>query len=71
IGKLSFYMTPGASLFTRELGIILFLACVGLLSGAKFVETILNGGWQWMLYGVAITLIPVLIVGIIARLMKV
>ncbi|MDD4920081.1 MAG: putative transporter [Bacteroidales bacterium] len=71
IGKLSFYMTPGASLFMRELGIILFLACVGLLSGAKFVETILNGGWQWMLYGVAITLIPVLIVGIIARLMKV
>jgi len=71
IGKLSFYMTPGASLFMRELGIILFLACVGLLSGGKFVETILKGGWQWMLYGVAITLIPVLIVGIIARLMKV
>jgi len=71
IGKLSFYMTPGASLFMREFGIILFLACVGLLSGAKFVETILNGGWHWMLYGIAVTFIPVLIVGIIARLMKV
>jgi putative transport protein len=71
IGKLSFYMTPGANLFMRELGIILFLSCVGLLSGEKFVETILNGGWQWMLYGVAITLTPILIAGIIARILKV
>lgn len=71
IGKLSFYMTPGANLFMRELGIILFLACVGLLSGEKFVETIQNGGWQWMLYGIAITLLPILIVGIIARFLKV
>lgn len=64
-------MTPGASLFMRELGIILFLACVGLLAGEKFVETIMNGGWRWMLYGVAVTLIPILVFGIIARLMKV
>ena len=71
IGKLNFYMTPGASLFMREFGIILFLSCVGLLSGEKFVETILNGGWQWMLYGVAVTFIPIVIVGAIARLMKV
>ncbi|MDR0349264.1 MAG: putative transporter [Tannerella sp.] len=71
IGKLNFYMTPGANLFMRELGIILFLSCVGLLSGEKFVETIQNGGWQWILYGVAITLIPILAVGIIARIMKV
>ena len=55
----------------RELGIILFLACVGLLSGGQFVETIRHGGWQWMLYGVAVTLIPFMVVGIIARLMKV
>lgn len=71
IGKLSFYMTPGASLFMRELGIILFLSCIGLLSGEKFVETIQNGGWQWILYGIAITFIPILIVGIVARLMKI
>jgi putative transport protein len=71
IDKLSFYMTPGASLFMRELGIILFLSCVGLLSGERFVETIQNGGWQWMLYGIAVTLIPLLVAGVIARLMKV
>ncbi|MDR1743037.1 MAG: putative transporter [Dysgonamonadaceae bacterium] len=71
IGKLSFYMTPGANYFMRELGIIMFLACVGLLSGERFVETIENGGWIWMLYGIIITLTPILIMGIIARLMKV
>ncbi len=71
IGKLSFYMTPGANLFMRELGIILFLSCVGLLSGEKFLETLINGGWQWMLYGVAITFIPIMITGIIAKLMKI
>ncbi|GMO32464.1 MAG: putative transporter [Candidatus Azobacteroides pseudotrichonymphae] len=71
ISKLNFYMTPGANLFMRELGIILFPSCVGLLSGEKFVKTIQNGGWQWMLYGIAITLIPILVVGIIARLLKI
>ncbi len=71
IGKLSFYMTPGANHFMRELGIILFLACVGLLSGGKFVETILNGGLQWMLYGVAITFIPIMFAGIIGRFLKI
>jgi putative transport protein len=71
IGKLNFYMTPGANLLMREMGIILFLSCVGLLSGGKFVETILNGGYQWMFYGVAITLIPILLAGIIGRMMKI
>ncbi|MDR2916904.1 MAG: putative transporter [Tannerella sp.] len=71
IGKLNFYMTPGANYFMRELGIILFLACVGLLSGGKFFETIANGGWQWMIYGIAITFIPLLVVGITARLLNV
>ncbi len=70
IGKLDLYMTPGANLFIRELGIVLFLACVGLSSGEHFVETIANGGYIWMLYGVAITLLPLLLVGIIARMMK-
>ena len=71
IGKLSFYMTPSVNLFIREFGIILFLSCVGLLSGEKFVETIRTGGWQWMLYGIAVTFVPIVIVGSIARLMKV
>jgi putative transport protein len=70
IGNMSFYMTPGANLFMKELGIILFLSCVGLLSGGRFVETILNGGWNWMLYGAIITFVPIMIAGIVGRLMK-
>lgn len=70
IGKLDFYMTPGANLFIRELGIILFLACVGLGAGKHFVETIVNGGYMWMAYGVAITAIPILIIGFTARFLK-
>ena len=71
IGSLSFYMTPGANFFMREIGIILFLACVGLLAGGDFMKTILNGGLQWMGYGVLITLVPILIAGIIGRLLKI
>lgn len=70
VGNLSFYMTPGANLFMKELGIILFLSCVGLLSGGRFVETIINGGWHWMLYGAIITFVPIMLAGIIGRMMK-
>ena len=70
IGKLDFFMTPGANLFIRELGIVLFLACVGLSSGENFVKTIAEGGYVWMVYGAVITLLPILIVGVVARLMK-
>lgn len=68
--KLDFYMTPGANMMLREFGIILFLACVGLSSGNGFVSTILSGGYMWMVYGAIITLIPILLAGIIARLLK-
>jgi putative transport protein len=71
IGKMNFYMTPGANLIIREFGIILFLSCVGLLSGKEFVKTIMNGGLQWMMYGAIITFVPIIIVGFIARLCKV
>nr|WP_319569471.1 putative transporter [uncultured Draconibacterium sp.] len=70
IGKLGFYMTPGANLFIRELGIIMFLACVGLGAGRHFVETIVNGGYMWMVYGIAITALPLLIIGFTARFLK-
>ncbi|MGE5621031.1 MAG: putative transporter [archaeon] len=70
IGKMDFYMTPGANMMLREVGIILFLASVGLLSGANFFSTIWNGGYWWMLYGAAITFLPIMIISIIARLMK-
>ncbi len=63
------YTTHSANLMLREIGIVLFLASVGLSSGEHFVE-ILNGGkgWYWMMMGAGITVIPLLIVGIIARL---
>ena len=70
IGKLDFYMTPGANMMLRELGIILFLASVGLSSGTNFVSTIANGGYVWMLYGALITFVPIFLVSIVARLMK-
>lgn len=70
IGKFDFYMTPGANLMIRELGIVIFLSCVGLLSGHKFVETIVNGGYMWMVYGAIITLVPIMIVATIARFLK-
>ncbi len=53
----------------REIGISLFLACVGLDAGGEFVNTILyKGGAVWILYGVIITIVPLLITGFIARL---
>jgi putative transport protein len=63
-------MTPGANMMIRELGIILFLACVGLSSGGNFVKTIAGGGYMWILYGAVITLIPIMLAAIIARLLK-
>lgn len=70
IGKLDFYMTPGANLFIRELGIVLFLACVGLSAGGHFVQTLTEGGYVWLGFGAIITLVPLLIIGTIASLMK-
>ncbi|PKQ64182.1 hypothetical protein BZG02_04980 [Labilibaculum filiforme] len=70
IGKLDFYMTPSANLFIRELGIVLFLACVGISSGKYFVQTLLNEGYIWMIYGITITFIPLITFAIISRIMK-
>ncbi len=68
--NIDFYMTPGANALMRELGIILFLGAVGLSSGTNFVSTFENGGYNWMLYGVAITFIPAIVISVVARLMK-
>ena len=52
----------------REIGISLFLACVGLQAGDGFVDTIINqGGLKWIAYGSLITMIPLLIGGIIGK----
>ena len=69
IGKLYWFMPPSANLALREIGIVLFLAVVGLKSGGSFVDTLTHGsGLEWMGYGIFITLIPLIIVGVIARL---
>lgn len=65
--KLVTYTTMSANLMLREIGIALFLACVGLEAGGGFVETIVNGGYKWIGYGVIITVIPILTIGIIGR----
>ncbi len=68
IGPLHWYMPPSANLMLRELGIVLFLGCVGLKSGTKFFSTLLHGnGLSIMLLAFLITVIPLLIVGIFAK----
>lgn len=61
------YNTQSANLMLRKLGITLYLACLGLDSGANFFETILKGdGLVWAGIGLCITIIPTLIIGILA-----
>ncbi|WP_329905475.1 putative transporter [Porphyromonas pogonae] len=60
------YTTPSVNLMLREFGITIFLACVGLGAGEGFVETIVSGGYKWIGYGVIITILPLLIMGILA-----
>lgn len=70
IGKLYWFMPPSANLALRELGIVLFLAVVGLKSGGDFVSTLLHGdGVSWIGYGILITGIPLLVTGLLARLL--
>lgn len=66
--KMITYTTMSANLMLREIGISLFLACVGLEAGEGFVETIVNGGYMWAGYGFIITVLPLLIVGTVGRL---
>ena len=66
--KLITYTTQSANFMLREIGITLFLACVGLGAGDGFVDTIVNnGGFAWIGYGFIITFLPLIIIGSIAR----
>lgn len=68
IGPVTWYLPLSANLVLREVGITLFLACVGLKSGGRFVETLLAGdGFYWMALAALITVVPILIVGFVAR----
>lgn len=62
------YTTQSANLMLRELGISIFLAAVGLGAGGDFVETLVSGGYKYVGYGVIITIVPLMIIGIIAKL---
>ena len=63
------YTTMSANLMLREIGIVLFLASVGIEAGANFVNTVVEGdGLLYVGYGFLITVIPLLIIGAIARL---
>lgn len=69
IGRLYWFMPPSANLALREIGIVLFLAVVGLKSGKNFVDILVHGeGVQWMMYGAVITLVPLLVIGITSRM---
>lgn len=70
LGPLVWYMPVNANLAFRELGIVLFLACVGLKAGGQFFATVFTQtGLVWLLAGACITMIPIVIAGIFARLM--
>lgn len=66
--KLVTYTSSSASLLMRELGICLFLASVGISSGAGFADTVFNEtGMWWVIWGFIIPFLPLVIVGCIAR----
>jgi putative transport protein len=69
LGPLILYLTPGANFVLREIGLVLFLACVGLKSGSRFLEVLISGsGLYWMLGGAFVTLPPLLVAGFVARI---
>ena len=61
------YTTSSANLMIREIGIALFLAAVGFGAGKTFVPTLVGGGYVWIGYGLIITLLPLLLIGFVAR----
>ena len=66
--KLVTYTSTSASMMLRELGICLFLASVGIAAGKDFAASVFNEtGMWWVIWGFVITLVPLIIVGCIAR----
>lgn len=60
------FATTSANMMLRQVGLTLFLAAVGLGVGDQFIPTIVDGGYMWIVYGFAITMIPLLIIGFVA-----
>jgi putative transport protein len=67
--KITTFTTTSANMMIREMGISLFLAAVGIGAGENFVSSLVNGGYYWIIYGALITFIPILIIGLIGRML--
>ena len=68
MGPLNFFMANSANLMLRELGITIFLSCVGLNAGIKFFDVLLNGdGFYYMALSAIITFFPLMIVAIVGK----
>lgn len=65
--KIVTYMSTSANHMVRMIGLSLFLASVGITAGSGFIETVMGGGYWWVLYGFLITFLPCLVVGLLAR----
>ncbi|MBR3022469.1 MAG: putative transporter [Bacteroidaceae bacterium] len=65
--KIVTYMSTSANHMVRMIGLSLFLASVGITAGSGFIETVVGGGYWWVLYGFLITFLPCLVVGLLAR----
>ncbi len=68
IGPLNWYLPPAGNLMLRELGIVLFLSCVGLKAGGQFFYTLIHGnGASIVLFSFLITVLPILALGVLAK----
>ena len=65
--KINTYTSTSANLMLREVGLLLFLSSVGIQAGAHFWETIMAGGLTYVWTGFLITIVPILIMGVVAR----
>jgi putative transport protein len=69
IGPLNFFMAASANLMLRELGITLFLTCVGLNAGIHFFDVLLKGdGFYYMGLATFITFVPLMVAGIVGKI---
>lgn len=66
--KLVAYTTNSASLMIRDIGLVLFLASVGIKAGSNFVDTVINGGVHYVWMGFLITVIPLIIMACFGRM---
>ena len=68
-GMMSWHLPKSSNIILKDIGIVLFLACVGLHSGDEFLETLLHGdGLYWMACATLITLLPLLIMALVGRI---